>query len=136
MSQQLNILYVEDDIGSRRVMEVICNMIITDAKLTMFEESNNFMDRVAALDPSPNLILLDIHVEPIGGFEMLELLRQSGKYSDVPIVALTASVMNEEIQKLKSAGFSSVIAKPVNVDTFPLQLERIMSGENVWNILS
>jgi hypothetical protein len=50
-------------------------------------------------------------------------------------VALTASVMNEEVHKLREAGFHSVIAKPIDVDTFPDLLHRIVGGETVWRII-
>jgi DNA-binding NarL/FixJ family response regulator len=51
----------------------------------------------------------------------------------VAVVALTASVMYEEVRRLRDAGFDGVIAKPINFDTFPAALDRILSGGQVWN---
>jgi CheY-like chemotaxis protein len=82
------------------------------------------------------VILLDIHVRPYTGFEMLEMLRNHPDYRTTPVVALTASVMNEEIIHLRQAGFNGVIAKPVDIDAFPKILERIMRGEAFWNVVS
>ena len=42
--------------------------------------------------------------------------------------------MNEEVKKLKDAGFDGVIAKPLDADVFPKTLQRILSGEQVWHV--
>ena len=64
----------------------------------------------------------------------LEMLRQHNTFKNVPVVALTASVMNEEIHRLKEVGFNGVIAKPVDMDTFPDVVNRLLSGEEIWRI--
>lgn len=130
------ILYVEDDPRSRKVMEVILVKQMGITELSIFEDSTDFLFRVEALDPAPTLILLDIHVTPFDGFQMLELLRQTERWTTTPVVALTASVMNEEVQRLREAGFDSCIAKPVNMKTFPDYVQRILHGEQIWNIVS
>src|SRR5688572_21823385 len=130
------ILYVEDDAGSRKVMQYLVRGGLQDCQLTMFEDSQDFMARLEMLETQPTVIMLDIHVEPFSGFEMLQQLRADERYQDLPILALTASVMNEEIQKLRLAGFSGVLAKPLNPDLFPEQFKRILGGEQVWNILA
>jgi CheY-like chemotaxis protein len=79
--------------------------------------------------------MLDIHVKPLSGFDMLDYLRQHSTYKTTPVIALTASVMNEEVQRLRSAGFNGVISKPVDLDTFPEKVHRVLKGETVWNIL-
>ncbi len=63
MKKPLTILYVEDEVLSRRVMEMV-TAFIDDVTLTMFEDSTNFLARVKALTPQPNLIFLDIHLKP------------------------------------------------------------------------
>jgi len=45
------------------------------------------------------------------------------------VVALTASVMNEEIQQRRTAGFDGCLAKPIDVDEFPHSLARILEGD-------
>lgn len=130
----MNLLYVEDDRLSRKVMRLLVAQHAMFEQLTMFEDSHNFEVQVAELDPKPDMILLDIHVDPLNGFDMLELLRSNIEFDNTPIVALTASVMNEEVQKLKTAGFDGIIAKPLDPEKFPHILERIMHGEQVWTI--
>jgi CheY-like chemotaxis protein len=65
---------------------------------------------------------------------MLKMLREESDYADARIVALTASVMNEEVTLLRERGFDSIIAKPINVSSFPKLLERLVQGESVWHV--
>ena len=133
-SKQPTILYVEDEPRSRRVMQLITTEMDVSA-LTMFEDSSDFLERVNRLDPQPDLVFLDIHVRPHSGFEMLGMLRQIDAYAKTPVVAMTASVMNEEIQELRTAGFNGCLAKPIDMDTFPDAVVRILNGESIWHIV-
>lgn len=134
MNQQPRILYVEDDPKSRRVMKMLLVNRMHLNEVTFFEDSYDFSRRISELHPRPDLIFLDIHVEPYDGFEMLRLLRQMDDFREVPVIALTASVMNEEVAQLKSAGFNGCIAKPINSDLFPDMLVAILQGERIWHI--
>ena len=129
------VLYVEDDPRSRRVIELVLTREMLLEHVTILEDSTDFVKRVHALTPKPDVILLDIHVKPHSGFEMLKMLRAMNGFANIPIVALTASVMNEEVQRLREVGFHSVIAKPIDVDTFPSLLQRIARGESIWRII-
>lgn len=128
------ILYVEDDPLSRKVMELLLIRKMQLANVFIFDSSEDFLSRLETLPKKPDLFLLDIHLEPDDGFRLLEMLRAHPAYEDAKIVALTASVMNEEVEQLRRAGFDSVLAKPIDQMTFPDSLNRIISGENVWNI--
>jgi CheY-like chemotaxis protein len=131
----LNVLYVEDDEGSRNVVRMAQRMNPQLMKLTIFEDSQNFEQQLLSLQPQPNMIFLDIHVKPLTGFEMLEIIRSYEQYSQVPVLAMTASVMNEEVQTLKDAGFDGVFSKPLDLDIFPELLQRVIQGERVWYVL-
>lgn len=127
-------LYVEDDPLSREALTLVIKRVLKVERLYVFEDSANFMARVKALPEKPDLILLDIHMAPISGFEMLKLLRQDADYARSKIIALTASVMNEEVELLKASGFDGVIGKPISVAQFPLLLTRVIQGESIWYV--
>ena len=135
MSQEPAVLYVEDDPNSRRVMELILKFRLKLPHITMFEESSDFQKRVQALTPRPDVVFLDIHMKPISGFEMLEILRKLERFENVPVVALTASVMNEEVAMMRNAGFDGCFAKPLNVDMFESSFANILDGKPVWEIV-
>ncbi len=128
------ILYFEDDELSREVMRVCLTRGMGYQKVWIFEDSANFESRLSSVGLKPDVIFLDIHMEPIDGFAMLKLIRQSAHFQSTKVIALTASVMNEEVKMLKEAGFDGVIAKPLDYDTFPNALNRILNGEQVWHI--
>ena len=134
MNDQPVVLYVEDEPRSRRVMEMITRDM--NISLVIFEHSANFLMRALALQPQPDVIFLDIHMKPSSGFEMIEMLRDSRQFEGVPVIAMTASVMNEEVQQLKAAGFDGCLAKPLDFDTFPEMFDRIINGEKIWRIIS
>lgn len=126
-------LYVEDDLDSRDIMRLLL-LEMGYCQITIFEDSADFLTKLAALIPKPTVIFLDIHMKPANGFEILELLRNHSEYKDTRIVALTASVMNEEIELLKTARFNGVIAKPIDPGNFQDLLKTILKGEEVWKI--
>lgn len=134
MLENLGVLYVEDDPMSRMVVEIMLGEGLGLSNVAIFEDSKAFSQRIEQLPFEPDIVLLDIHVKPLSGFQMLEILRQHPVYSNKPIVALTASVMNEEIDRLRDAGFNGVLAKPLDEVTFPDTLSRLLNGELVWNI--
>lgn len=130
----MRLLYVEDDPMSRQIMEMLLRRGLGYEDVVIFEDSTDFTTRFAALNPPPQLIFLDIHMEPLDGFEMLNILRGHPNAKDCTIVALTASVMNEEVHALKRAGFDGAIAKPIKQNVFPNLMQQIINGESVWFI--
>ena len=134
MFNQYTYLYVEDDPLSREIMEMIMVNAMQIERLTVFENSQQFMERVNSLPYCPDVVLLDIHMKPLTGFEMLSLLRADANFQDSKIIALTASVMNEEVEKLRTSGFNGAIAKPLSISTFPDLIQRILAGEAIWHI--
>lgn len=134
MSTEHTFLYVEDDPLGRDAIELVLRRVMKIERLYLFEDSRNFLGRLAALPERPNVILLDIHMQPLSGFDMLKLLRAEPAYQDATILALTASVMNEEVELLKRSGFNGVIGKPISVTTFPGLIGRALAGEAIWAI--
>jgi CheY-like chemotaxis protein len=134
MNENVSFLYVEDDPRSRQVMELIMTRAMKVQNLFIFEESSDFMSRVKALPQQPDVILLDIHVSPHDGFAMLNMVRADVELKKTKVIALTASVMNEEVEALRAQGFDGAISKPLSVSLFPGLIARIVAGESVWHI--
>ena len=128
-------LYAEDDSFSRELMKMIAENILGNPELTIFENSTDFMQHLKALPRRPDVILLDIHMKPRNGFEVLKMLRADADYRTCTVIALTASVMNEEIAALKNSGFDGAIGKPFDIARFGMFLEMILNGQPVWQIV-
>jgi len=134
MLSEATFLYVEDDALSRDVMRLIVETAMGIKTLTIFDDSRDFITRARSLPAIPDVILLDIQVRPHDGFEMLSMLRQDPELKKARVIALTASVMNEEIEQMRACGFDGTIGKPVSVTTFPELLARVAHGEAIWNV--
>lgn len=128
-------VYAEDDPLSREIMKFILEYAFGAEQVVLFEDTANFMERLTDLGFMPSIILLDIHIQPHSGIEILQQIKSDTRFDGIPVIALTASVMNEEIETLKQAGFNGAIAKPVNVETLPSLLQRVINGEIVWHII-
>jgi two-component system cell cycle response regulator DivK len=127
-------LYVEDDPFSRKLMSLMAENVLGAKDLTIFENSQDFLPRLKALPRRPDLIMLDILMKPQNGFEILELLRNDPDYRQTKIIALTASVMTDEVERLKASGFDGAIGKPFEMASFAGLIERILNGEAVWHV--
>ncbi|MNG11013.1 Polar-differentiation response regulator DivK [compost metagenome] len=78
-----------------------------------------------AKDPSIELILMDIMMPVMDGYEAMRLIRKNNQYADVPIIALTAKAMKQDRDICLQAGASDYISKP-------LQLSQLLSLMHVW----
>jgi CheY-like chemotaxis protein len=136
MSAKPVFVYIEDDDSSREVMRMLLTYRLGYSTVTIFEDTSDFLNKLDKLSPRPTVFFLDIHVKPYSGFEILKMLRKHEHYAKTTVVAVTASVMNEEVEALQSAGFDSVIAKPIDPDAFPDLVKAILNGEKVWQISS
>jgi CheY-like chemotaxis protein len=127
-------LYVEDDPLNSDVMRSMLNTL-GYATVHVFHDSANFLDRLNRLSPKPTVVLLDIHLQPHDGFQMLAMLRAHDTYHDLPVIAVTAS-MTDAHHRLTEAGFDGCLTKPISWRQFPLMIQKIVNGEAVWDIHS
>lgn len=79
---------------------------------------------------SPTFILLDLSMPEMDGWEMFERTRANGKFSDVPIIALTAHAMTGDKERVEAAGFDGYIPKPFRINSF---MEDIRSAIQQFN---
>jgi CheY-like chemotaxis protein len=133
-SQQPVLVYVEDDENSILVMKMVVERVMGLSTLHILESRADFVEQVKGLDVVPDVFLLDIQMRPYDGVELLSMLRGDPQFKESKVIALTASVTNEEVSLLKSGGFDGAIAKPLNIDAFPDLIARIINGEHVWYI--
>ncbi len=70
----------------------------------------------------PDLILLDIHMPRMDGYEVARLLREDSECCRIPIVAVTALAMVGDREKILASGFTGYIAKPLDPEAFPTQV--------------
>lgn len=84
--------------------------------------------------PRVDLILMDLRLPHEDGYQALEQIRAHPRLQDTRVVAITAQVSRREMEKARAAGFDGFIAKPLDADRFPQQIERILQGEQIWDL--
>ncbi len=128
------ILYIDDDPISRDVLNTIFSRIMGLSNAWIFPDSQNYLDKALDLPHPPNIIFLGIQVHPHDGYEMLKSFQANQVFKDSIIIAITAYVMVTDVAKMKDAGFSGLISKPIIHRIFPDLFKKIVSGEPVWYI--
>jgi two-component system cell cycle response regulator DivK len=66
----------------------------------------------------PDLVLMDIQLPGMSGFDCLKWMRADPRYAAIPVIAFTASVMQDDRQAIMDAGFNSLIEKPIGFKEF------------------
>ncbi len=127
-------VYVEDDTLSREVMQVLIENL-GYKNLTMLADTENFIARIEVLDPQPTIFFLDVHIGPEDGFQILGKIRAHPQFAHSTVIAVTASVMNEELTRLRRAGFNGAIAKPIDFESFPRLIAGLLAGAEIWHVV-
>jgi two-component system, cell cycle response regulator DivK len=82
-----------------------------------------------AEDLPPDLVLMDLHLPGIDGTETMRRLRRGVLADDVPVIALSALVMDQDQADAETAGFDGYLNKPISVRSLPDQVASFLSGE-------
>ena len=124
------IVIVEDDTNSYLATMDLLKMEGADS-IHGCSSSDEAMELVETL-PKVDLFLLDIYMPGGTGYDLIKRIREHPTLHDSKIVALTASVMYDDIRRVKEAGFDSFIGKPVRPARFGDQVRKILAGEVLW----
>ena len=80
----------------------------------------------AIQEKEPDLVVLDVMLPDIDGFEVLERLRADPSTAHIPVLALSANAMAATIERGNQAGFHRYLTKPVNIKAFMEALEETL----------
>ena len=83
-----------------------------------------------ASEQAPDLVLMDIQLPGMSGIEALHVLRADPRTAPIPVVAVTASVMQHDRRMITEAGFDGYIGKPFELKTFLATVETILAGRS------
>jgi len=115
MSDTKKVLYIEDNPTNLLLIEHVLARI---SQVEMFSANNPGLGLELSVSKSPDLILLDINLPGMDGYEVLKRLRENEKTSDIPVIAISANAMSQDIDKGKNAGFVDYITKPIDIQNF------------------
>jgi len=122
-SKKSSVLYIEDNPANLKLVEQILEI---KGGITLYTAHTPFLGIELAEVHLPDVILLDINMPDMDGYQVLEKLKKMTVLNDTPVIAVTANAMSRDIEKGMKAGFSDYITKPINITQFLETLESNM----------
>ena len=121
MSTKFNVLYVEDNPANMRLVEQLLKTF-PDIELVGAETAEEGLEM--AQQNAPDLVLMDINLPGMNGYEALVELKKMDTVQDVPVIAISANALASDVEKGLEAGFSDYITKPINLQAFFSTIKR------------
>ena len=112
-AQLRTLLYVEDNPANLMLVE---DLIARRPELRLLSAADGIRGVEMARASRPDVILMDINLPGISGFQALEILRADPATAHIPVVALSANAMPRDIEKGLAAGFFRYLTKPIKVN--------------------
>jgi signal transduction histidine kinase/CheY-like chemotaxis protein len=109
------VLYIEDNPASVLLMRHIMKEMV-DIELVVATSPREGIELARGL--RPGLILLDINLPEMDGFEVLKALRGDEHTSEIPVFAVTANAWPKDLERGVAAGFDHYLTKPLNIPQF------------------
>ena len=122
-------LIIEDDDTSIRVMQQLLKQVNIPADVIW--DSKKVKEQLNETS-APDVVFLDLEMPSSNGYTVLEMIQKDDRFDGVPVVAYTTHISH--LNDARNAGFHSFLGKPVNGREFPIHLEKILNGENVWEV--
>src|SRR5213594_2862661 len=123
--QKTKILYIEDNRENR----LLVRAVLEAAGYILVDAEDGLAGIEAAIREEPDLILLDINLPGVDGYEIVAILKSFPNLASTPVVALTAYAMQGDRQRTLVAGCDGYIQKPIDVDAFPHQVAEFLGGK-------
>ncbi len=120
----LTILLVEDNEDNR----IIYSTVLRHTGYEVVEAQDGVEAVALARRLHPDLILMDISIPEIDGWEATKILRQDLTTRDIPIIALTAHALADDRERATAVGFTSYLAKPIEPRAVVAEVRRWIGG--------
>ncbi len=116
------ILLVEDNVANRFLIKEL----LSDYNVKV-DEASDGVEALKLLEKQKyDLILMDIQMPRMDGFETLYHIRQNKNLKDIPVIALTAKLFKKDINNVKEAGFNDIMLKPINIEKFYKKIQEFL----------
>jgi CheY-like chemotaxis protein len=121
------VLYIEDNPMNQRLMKRIFE---ARKNLELHAADSAELGIEMARTEQPILILMDINLPGIDGYEALKLLRSDPRTANIPVIALSANAMKGDRERGFNAGFADYIVKPIDVKKMHGIVDRVIAGRD------
>jgi PAS domain S-box-containing protein len=122
------VVYVEDNAANVELMREMFTSV-HDTRLRVATTGADGLALIRQLHPA--LILMDLNLPDMSGYDVFRQLRASPETSDVPTFAVSASAMKNETERAREAGFARFFPKPFDIDELSRAIEDVLRGGGV-----
>jgi CheY-like chemotaxis protein len=120
-----NILVVDDD--ARNVF-ALTSVLETHGMQVVFAENGREAIETLKQHPEIDLVLMDVMMPEMDGYETTQAIRQIERYQSLPIIALTAKAMAGDRERSLAAGATDYVTKPVDLDLLLNTMRKWLNG--------
>lgn len=118
------VLYIEDNPVNLKLMQ---HIFARRRDLVLHDAVDAERGIEIARELRPALILLDINLPGMDGYEALAILKKDERTASIPVVALTANAMKGDAERGRRAGFDGYLTKPINIEALFTLLQQTVA---------
>jgi CheY-like chemotaxis protein len=107
------ILYIDDNAIN---LKLVSRILSNKKHINLITAQTPTLGIAIAIKKQPDLILLDINMPEMNGFQVLDVFKQNQHFKNIPIIAVTANAMPDDIEYGKAMGFDDYITKPIDYE--------------------
>jgi len=122
-SRAYQVLYIDDNAINLELIQQMANTF-SHVHLSTLQDPTQVINQ--ALLQRPNIILLDINMPDMDGFEVLAALKADEQLKSIPVIALTANAMMDDVKRGLATGFSDYLSKPVNRAQLIQRMDKVL----------
>ncbi len=128
------ILLVEDNVDDERItLRALRRINVTNEVVVACDGAKAFSILERDIDTTPNLVILDLHLQDISGFDILNWIRAHNVYAHVPVVVFSSSQSLEERKRCYELGANSYVRKPDDHHAFE---DAVLQMSMYWLLLN
>jgi two-component system cell cycle response regulator DivK len=120
---KVKVLYIEDNADNM----VLVQRVLKVEGYEVIEARNGHDGLAMAANILPDIIITDINLPDIDGYEITHRLKTNSITAHIPVIAMTANVMKKDRENVMQAGCDGFISKPIDIDDLPIQIEHFLS---------
>lgn len=122
---QRTVLYIEDNPANLRLVAQIFRL---RKHLRLITAHTPELGIARVQTHKPDLVLLDINMPDMNGYQVLDALKTEPSLKSVPVIAVSANAMASDIERSKAAGFSGYLTKPIDIDLFLATIDQHLAA--------
>lgn len=124
--KKISILYVEDNPAN---MDLLARWFSSQENIEFLQAREPMKGIELAKESTPDLILLDIHMPGMDGYEVFEALSLEEGTKSIPVIALSANAMQSDIDKALKLGFKAYVVKPFEIEFLCKKINQVFDAE-------